>query len=427
MPKFLTRGLLTAVVAVQLGITPAQAGKQVYELPIRDAASNSAVFEKRDLRLPATLRDRRTVAQNPTITLPRLRGPHQVGTTSYTFTDWKRSEIFTTDPNDYRRVTVKLWYPADLTKPANYAPYMDNRIIRGYAEEFATQIPADVTTKMFNSIRTRAFQDTPVSKQNSNYPVILFSPGAWEVPEFYSDQAAQLASQGYIVATLSSPYESRYTVFPEKPQAIPFNPTLRADFYNPNPKIGLKTAKKVLQVRTADLSFVLNELQQLNQRDAKFIGKFNFNRVGVYGHSLGGAAAAEVMRYDSRFSAGINYDGSISKDTAKAGLERPFMLINAPDDMSDDSLKSLFDNLRNHAYWVQIKGTNHYNFSDQPLLKATGLPFESIGTIDPSLGAKITNDYTSAFFNQYLKGQTSPLLNKPASKYPEVEFKSRRP
>jgi predicted dienelactone hydrolase len=427
MPRFLTTGLLTAVVAVQLGITPAQAGKQVYKLPIRDAASNSAVFEKRDLRFPATLRDRQTVAHNPTITLPRLRGPHQVGTTSYTFTDWKRSEIFTTDPTDYRRVTVKLWYPADLTKPAYYAAYMDNRIIQGYAKEFATEAPADVITKMFNSIRTRAFQDTPVSKQNSNYPVILFSPGGWEIPEFYSDQAAQLASQGYIVATLSSPYESRYTVFPEQPQAIPVSPSLLADFENPNPEIRLETAKKVLKVRTADLSFVLNELQQLNQRDAKFMGKFNFNRVGVYGHSAGGAAAAEVMRYDSRFRAGINYDGSIFTDTAQVGLDRPFMLINVADGLSDPSRKLLFDNLRNHAYSLQIKGTNHYNFSDQPLLKATGLPFEAIGTIDPSLGAKITNDYTSAFFNQYLKGKASPLLNKPASKYPEVEFKSRRP
>jgi hypothetical protein len=103
------------------------------------------------------------------------------------------------------------------------------------------------------------------------------------------------------------------------------------------------------------------------------------------------------------------------------------MLINASDGLDDPSRKLLFDNLRNHAYSLKIKGTNHYNFSDQPLLKATGLPFEAIGTIDPSLGAKITNDYTSAFFNQYLKGKASPLLNKPASKYPEVEFKSRRP
>lgn len=418
MPRFLTTGLLTTVVAVQLGITPVQAGAQVSKLSFQDLAENSAVFVKRD---------RLKVAQNSTITLPRLQGPHQVGTTSYTFTDWKRSEIFTADPTDYRRVTVKLWYPANLTKPANYAAYMDQRIIRGYAEEFSTQIPIEVTTKTFNSIRTRAFPDTAASTSKNNYPVILFSPGGWEIPEFYSDQAAQLASQGYIVATLSSPYESRYSVFPEKPQAIPVSPTLLADFNNPNPEIGLKTAKKVLQVRTTDLSFVLNELQQLNQRDAKFLGKFNFNRVGVYGHSLGGAAAAEVMRYDSRFSAGINYDGSIFTDTAQVGLNRPFMLINAPDGLRDPSRKSLFDNLRNHAYSIQIKGTNHYNFSDQPLLKATGLPFEAIGTIDPSLGAKITNDYTSAFFNQYLKGKASPLLNKPTAKYPEVEFKSRQP
>jgi hypothetical protein len=48
-----------------------------------------------------------------------------------------------------------------------------------------------------------------------------------------------------------------------------------------------------------------------------------------------------------------------------------------------------------------------------------------IGRISGKLTLKIQNDYVLAFFDQYLKGERSDLLNDSTRKYEEVVFKSR--
>jgi len=47
------------------------------------------------------------------------------------------------------------------------------------------------------------------------------------------------------------------------------------------------------------------------------------------------------------------------------------------------------------------------------------------GSIDANWGEQIINNYTLAFFDRYLNSQNSPLLNSPASNYPEVQSSSR--
>jgi hypothetical protein len=39
---------------------------------------------------------------------------------------------------------------------------------------------------------------------------------------------------------------------------------------------------------------------------------------------------------------------------------------------------------------------------------------------------RIINAYTVAFFNRHLKGRPAPLLDGPATQYPEVRIETRR-
>jgi hypothetical protein len=48
-----------------------------------------------------------------------------------------------------------------------------------------------------------------------------------------------------------------------------------------------------------------------------------------------------------------------------------------------------------------------------------------IGSIQPERGLEITNAYLVAFFDQYLKGSKSGLLQGYSPMYPEVQFDSR--
>ena len=50
-------------------------------------------------------------------------------------------------------------------------------------------------------------------------------------------------------------------------------------------------------------------------------------RVGVFGHSLGGAAALQFCHDDSRCKAGIDVDGAPLGNVISEGVTQPFMFI----------------------------------------------------------------------------------------------------
>lgn len=77
-----------------------------------------------------------------------------------------------------------------------------------------------------------------------------------------------------------------------------------------------------------------------------------------------------------------------------------------------------------NAYYVVVKGTRHFNYSDfslfSPEYQKTGI----LGPIEGERMERIISDYVLAFFDKYLKGKgkDTPLLRGPSTSYPEVEF-----
>ena len=63
-----------------------------------------------------------TGAQEPS--LPAPSGEHTVGTSLFTWTDERREELWTSDPEDRRRLVIQLWFPASPTANATRAPYV---------------------------------------------------------------------------------------------------------------------------------------------------------------------------------------------------------------------------------------------------------------------------------------------------------------
>src|SRR5207249_12323590 len=59
----------------------------------------------------------------------------------------------------------------------------------------------------------------------------------------------------------------------------------------------------------------------------KFTGRLDMSRVGVFGHSLGGATAAQFCHDDSRCKAGIDVDGAPLGSVIRDGIPRPFMFL----------------------------------------------------------------------------------------------------
>ena len=82
-----------------------------------------------------------------------------------------------------------------------------------------------------------------------------------------------------------------------------------------------------LRIRVSDTRFVLSELERLNQEDPDGLltGRLDLSHVGILGYSFGGAVAMEACHADSRFQAGAALDSLLFGESAKAGVEQPFL------------------------------------------------------------------------------------------------------
>jgi predicted dienelactone hydrolase len=168
-----------------------------------------------------------------------------------------------------------------------------------------------------------------------------------------------------------------------------------------------------------------------------FAGHLDLGRVGAFGHSFGGVAAAQACQSDRRLQACLNEDGLAGKapfdlDAGAWGRNQRFMLIQRagetgppPDEelakmkitreRSDEFIAQLD---RNHdaalqavaggSYEVvlQKSNTSHMDFTDLPLLGA-----QTTGEAEARAHVlAAVRSLTLAFFDQALRGRRSPLL-----------------
>jgi predicted dienelactone hydrolase len=182
---------------------------------------------------------------------------------------------------------------------------------------------------------------------------------------------------------------------------------------------------------------VLDRLQQWNASDpsGKFQGRLDMTRVGVFGHSFGGATAAQFCHEDYRCKAGIDVDGQPFGSVIQAGLHQPFMFLMSDHNGESDSeggqimanIQSIYDRLPpDGRQLIAINGANHFLFSDDgALLKShivmrTLRAFGIVG-IDGRRQLAVTVYCVHTFFDAYLKGTGPSPLNLFSPLYPELQ------
>lgn len=375
----------------------------------------------------------------PIVKLPAPEGKYSVGTTFMSFIDKSRKDMFS-DKNAYRDIAVQIWYPADNTtgkETLNFFP-------EGKMSDYLAQSMS--MPNIFNQVslvKTHSYLNADLSDKVSKYPIILFSGGYLSFPGQNTVLMENLASQGYIVFSISHPYEYFATEYPNG-KIVKFNSKQVNDLQNELVKLSKAysgdtsgadferyqatnagISNQSIHIWSDDTKFVADEIERLDRGDIKsiFKNKLDTSEMGVFGHSFGGATAGQVCLGDSRFKAFVNLDGAPFGDSIKRTIKQPFMIING--DTHKELIEGGYSPEQKNYIDVTIKGAKHLDFTDFTLLLPAFKHLGILGNIDGNRQEKIIDDYVTSFFNVNLKGLNEPLINDGLNRYSGVTVEKR--
>jgi predicted dienelactone hydrolase len=314
---------------------------------------------------------------------------------------------------------VWVWYPTPKqprAKALDYLPAEWLAVVRR-----SSRFPFTLLTRDVARVHAHSVQG-PLAPERSRYPIVVMRGGLGAKMLDYTTLSEELASHGFVVVAFDAPYRTSLVVFPDR------RVVTRPPANNPETLSGAAVsalAQRLLTGWVADTRFAMDELVRLNaDSTSQFHGRLDLDAIGVAGHSLGGATAAQVCHDDARCRAGVDIDGLPLGTVARTSLGRPFMFFVSDHDTSSAEARPIVRDIHNMyerlpaggAYWVTLRRSGHFNFSDQALL-ANSRVFRllgAIGSIDPDRGLSLTGAYTSRFFEVYLEGAPQSLLSPSA-------------
>lgn len=368
--------------------------------------------------------------------LPTPTGPFAVGRVMCVWSDDAQAELMAPQQGTKRELLAWIWYPAAPQQPSqtmdDYLPAAWRRADQGQRGVLLTKF----LTRDLSKVRGHSIDDAEISPAQRLYPMVLMRAGLAAQVVNYTSLAEDLASHGYVVVGFDAPCRTSVVVDPDG-KVITRAPENNADLFRGKQQGQLAT--KLVEAWSADLSFALDQLERLNASDpsGRFLGRLDTQRVGVFGHSLGGATALQFCHDDSRCKAGIDVDGAPLGRVVRTGLHQPFMFLMADHGHGSESdaevrqvgadVRSIYDRLPGDGrLFIIIRGANHFLFSDDGAMFKSPVVMRvlrmlGVVHLDGRRQVAITARYISTFFDVSLKGAaTSWLQKKP--EYPEVEY-----
>jgi dienelactone hydrolase len=321
-----------------------------------------------------------TFAVIPAIIFPQFKpieatGNLAIKTVSYTWSDTSRKEIYSDQGVD-RKVTVQFWYP-------------DN------------------------------------TDNNEKYPLLVFSHGSFGFRGSNLSTFENLVSRGYVVCSID---HTNYAFFTKQTDGS----MVLADMEFINNAMAvengeydeLKTyqlTQEWLNYRLADANFVLDEILDRVKRNNvdEVYQTINSDKIGLFGHSIGGAMAAELGRDREDIDAAIVVDGTmlgeeIDFEDGKAVLNSepyPIPLLNIYNEEHYREAAKEGNTYPNTAAAlnavdakdVVVKGSGHLNFTDLPMFSPFLAGLLGTGEVDSRYCIETMNQVILDYFDYYLK------------------------
>ena len=335
--------------------------------------------------------------------LPKPDGPFDVGSMKFYWVDESRKEWYLDSYLDKRKLMVQIWYPALQPvdqKSMFYIERMDERL-KYISNEL--EVP-EYLLKNIVDIKSNSYKDA--LSIEGRFPVILFSHGLGGMRTQNSIQFEALASHGYIVVSTDHMYDSNIALYPDQNFAINLSHTDSldgSDWY--------EIRNKQIDYRVGDISFLIDKLYEINNGDIKTTlqQKINLDKIGIFGHSFGGATSILSTIRDNRIDACLTYDAwfvPIEENVLSKYFDKPFLHVGQikwENELNYQKLDLFLNHCDNDSYKLAIQDSKHFDFTDIPHFSSLTEKLNISGKINKNDLMMILNDLTIDFFNKYLK------------------------
>ena len=319
----------------------------------------------------------------PQYTQPVTTGNYEVTTAKYTWVDENRIETFS-DTGENRALTVEFWYPQNM---------------------------------------------------EGKMPLVVFSHGAFGFSGSNTSTFVELASNGYVVASISHTYHAFFTADTNGKTTIvdmDFLNSVNALNTTDDPEQDYYVPLEWMSIRIADEHFVIDTISAMVSAadiNDDLFSIIDIENIGVFGHSLGGASSAQIGREREDIDAVIVLDGTmigeridfVNGEVILNDTPYPVPLLNvygedhyqnAVEFVGEDYVNFYVSQNAACAYETVFEDAGHLNFTDLPLFSPTLAKMLGIGTIDSRKCIEKTNSIILAFFDCYLKGGETPEFER---------------
>ncbi len=325
---------------------------------------------------------------------PGERGPFPVGFVTRDFVDESREELFNPMPiaGEKRLLVTDIWYPADDTA----------RGVTG--ADGAGAMAVDISSE-------------------GPFPLVVFSHGNTGISGQSNFLTSHLASHGYVVISPNH----RFNTLSD------FNVASRS--------------VAGLEQRGLDVSFLVDVMTELHadDPDGLLAGKLDLSRVGLTGHSFGGATTLVGLTDDDRFDAGAPITAGGVGELAR-GVTEPTLHFVATEDQTigtvgNDQIELMYDLSEGPKVIVRIRDAGHFSptvgcdvapqlFATDGCDKGTRLadPTVEFDFLDHRRVHDIVNFYEAAHFGRYLKevpDYAADLVSNPFGDDVELEHENQ--
>ncbi|RKN85403.1 alpha/beta hydrolase family protein [Paenibacillus ginsengarvi] len=330
----------------------------------------------------------------------------RIGRTVREVIDAGRDNPFANDGTK-RRFMISVYYPSGdtdqgarkLVYPELFHPGEETAI------RFFEQSGADLAA--LNALRTNVYHNLNLPEDARRFPVIIHAPAFGVERDMYWFHVSKLVARGFIVVTVGATYESVFTVFPEGAYVKQLKPLaeLTSD--------DSVEWERLLTIRADDIRYVLDLLPKLDETDELLRNRLDTQRIGLIGHSLGGAAVYRVIQRDSRPKAAVLLDPSLHLfGTDRQPINTPVLLMRQQSSTYElvildgwkerlaretrDGQQFLANVLKGYRSFVKVCGAHHLTFSDVPL---------HLGESDVAVKHQAITEAASSFFEEFVCGQ----------------------